>query len=57
MFHGLAGRHAGAELLFPLAQHGSDSPTGAIIGLSVDTAAFLYSASCDRKRNLTASQP
>lgn len=55
MFQSLAESRACAELLFLLARQGSDALAGALVGLSGETATFLYGASSDRKRNLMAS--
>ena len=55
MFQCLLASSGGSDLLFLLARHGADVLAGAIIGISGESAVFLYGASADIKRNLMAS--
>ncbi len=55
MFQSLLSAPDRSDLLFLLARHGSDVLAGAIVGISGETANFLYGASSDTKRNMMAS--
>lgn len=54
MFQSLLSAPDRSDLLFLLARHGSDVLAGAIVGISGETATFLYGASSNTKRNLMA---
>jgi len=54
MFQCLVSDPSHTELLFLLAKHGSDTLAGAIVGISGESANFLYGASANIKRDLMA---